>query len=482
MDTRSSGDPAGTEQAGGTRSQGDEGGAAPRLPLHGLRVEAGLWPAAQLAGRLLRLLGADVEHAADGRGCLRSGPATVRATADGVAGDWANSGLAELTGRPDGPGLVPDGAPATFARACGLGIELLTTLGGRPVAVDWAGTLSERARILGLTRGGTVSAGGAARLLRTSDGWCALSLPRAADLDLVPALTAGARDDLGGGAGGDAGDKDSADDQWGLARRWARTVTGVEVEARAGLLGLGVGWVRRPGQVRPRPPWSVRAYETDEMRRVRAVCAEGAPPLAGRDEGRRLVVNLGSLWAAPLCAHLLGDGGFRVVDVESPERPDGSRLGTPAFYQRLHAGHELAVLPLATEEGRRELAALLRAADVVITGSRTASLARLGATRDQVSARRAQSWVSISGHGAESPRIGFGDDAAASGGLLAWDARGPVFAGDAIADPLTGLAAALCAFACLAGGGGSWDVRLSLRDVAAASAALVPATGRRLRS
>jgi hypothetical protein len=433
-----------------TSCSSERAAAMTRAPLAGVRVAAGSWPAAALAGRLLGMLGASVERG--GPGCLQSGRVTVLAAADSVAADWARSGLAGLTGRPGGPDLAPDGAPATLARACGLGIELLTALAGCPVAVDWAGTLCDRARILGLTRGGTVSAGGGARLLRTRDGWCALSLPRAEDLDLVPALTAGPWVEAGHVGTGDA-------DAWEPVRLWALTRTATEVEARAELLGLGAGWVRPPDKAGTRPPWSVR---------VRSEVPGWRP-----GDGGGLAVNLGSLWAGPLCAHLLAAAGFHVVDVESPGRPDGSRLGAPAFYQRLHAGHELAVLPLTTEAGRCELASLLRAADVVITGSRTASLARLGATRDQVSAGRAQVWVCITGHGAVSHRIGLGDDAAAAGGLVAWDAAGPVFAGDAIADPLTGLAAALGAFACLAAGG-SWDVRLALRDVAAASSTLVP--------
>jgi hypothetical protein len=387
-----------------------------------------------VAGELLGLLGADVERADDG--CLQAGGAAVSAAAASAAEDWARSGLVTLTGRPGGPELVPDGMSATFARGCGLGIELLSDLTGRAVTVDWAEVLSGRARILGLAKGGTASAGGGARLLRTLDGWCALSLPRAEDMELVPALTS----------------DPSHLDPWELARRWALTRTGYEIEARAELLGLAAGRVRPP--TGPVSPWCVRA--------------RGRSP---GQSGQRLVVNLGSLWAAPQCAHLLGAAGFHVVDVESPERPDGSRLGSPAFYRSLHAGHDLVVLPLATEAGRRELAGLLRSADVIITGSRPASLRRLGATRDQVSAAREQVWVSITGHGADSNRIGFGDDAAAAGGLVARDQTGPVFAGDAIADPLTGLAAALCAFACLVQGG-SWDVRLALHDVAAAAAIL----------
>jgi crotonobetainyl-CoA:carnitine CoA-transferase CaiB-like acyl-CoA transferase len=51
--------------------------------------------------------------------------------------------------------------------------------------------------------------------------------------------------------------------------------------------------------------------------------------------------------------------------------------------------------------------------------------------------------VSITADGRESPRVGFGDDVAAGAGLVASDDRGePVFCGDALADPLTGLVAA----------------------------------------
>ena len=50
--------------------------------------------------------------------------------------------------------------------------------------------------------------------------------------------------------------------------------------------------------------------------------------------------------------------------------------------------------------------------------------------------------VSITAFGRDSNRIGFGDDVAAAAGLVALDDAGdPVFCGDAIADPLTGLTA-----------------------------------------
>ncbi|MFD1236966.1 CoA transferase, partial [Pseudonocardia benzenivorans] len=59
---------------------------------------------------------------------------------------------------------------------------------------------------------------------------------------------------------------------------------------------------------------------------------------------------------------------------------------------------------------------------------------------------RGATWISITAAGRNSDRVGFGDDVAASAGLVARDADGlPVFVGDAIADPLTGLAAAALA-------------------------------------
>ena len=66
-------------------------------------------------------------------------------------------------------------------------------------------------------------------------------------------------------------------------------------------------------------------------------------------------------------------------------------------------------------------------------------------------------WISVTGYGRDDPdqRVAFGDDAAVAGGLVAWGPDGsPVFCGDAIADPLTGLFAGATALAALAASGG----------------------------
>lgn len=176
------------------------------------------------------------------------------------------------------------------------------------------------------------------------------------------------------------------------------------------------------------------------------------------------MIDLSSLWAGPLCGHLLTRIGCRVVKVESIARPDGARLGSPALFARLHQGQECLSLDFATPEGRGRLRDLILSADLVIEGSRPRALRRLGIDRDEIMARRpGLIWVGITAHGRDSDRVGFGDDAAAAAGLLAWDRAGkPVFVGDAIADPIAGLAAAAGAMdALLRGEGGCVDVSLS---------------------
>ncbi|RAV03280.1 CoA transferase, partial [Mycobacterium colombiense] len=100
-----------------------------------------------------------------------------------AATHWGSSGLAHLTGLPDGP--------ADFSRANVLtrALEVATAVGDRlGIAVDAPSLLTGRAALLGLTRAGRVSPGGATRLLAARDGWCALTLSRADDVDAVPAL------------------------------------------------------------------------------------------------------------------------------------------------------------------------------------------------------------------------------------------------------------------------------------------------------
>jgi len=158
--------------------------------------------------------------------------------------DWACSWLTYLTGASDGQ---PDfSRAAVLAEARRVTADIAGILG---VEVDAATMLAGRAAILGLTRGGRISAGGVTRLLATVDGWCAIALPRADDVATLPALLE--TDAVPG-------------DPWTPLSGWAAARSTEAVVARGQLLDIAVAGlaevsaeppaVRRCGAVaRPRP-------------------------------------------------------------------------------------------------------------------------------------------------------------------------------------------------------------------------------------
>ncbi len=133
---------------------------------------------------------------------------------------------------------------------------------------------------------------------------------------------------------------------------------------------------------------------------------------------------------------------------------------------------------LSSPAGRAALGALVERADIVVTGSRARAVAGLGLDPPSCLAGATDKvWVAVTAHGWASSRVGFGDDVAASAGLVAWHPGGgePRFAGDAIADPLCGAFAAQAARAAWARGG-RWFVDASL--AAAASFVIRPGPAR----
>ncbi|WP_316574401.1 CoA transferase [Nocardia canadensis] len=357
---------------------------------------------------------------------------------------WAASGGMALTGYADAAPLL---SPAP---AFGLAREVTHMLGrvtgevGTAVDVDPAAALFGRAGLLGYRRSGQRSAGGASRLLRTADGWCAITLARADDFDSVSALLATRQ----------------VDEPWAALESAAPRWSAAALAERAQLLGVPAAAL--PGRTTLSakvPPW----------RTTRIAAPAPTDSLHGR-----LVVDLSSLWAGPLCARILGAAGARVVKVESTRRRDGARVGDPRFFESLHAGHEVRVIDFRSDSGRTELAALLDAADIVIEASRPRALAQLGLAPHDRPHRPGRVWLSLTGYGRDRPlSVAFGDDAAAAGGLVGWDGDEPVFCGDAVADPLTGLCGAL-AVACAVRDGGGVLLDLSMRAVAAAFAAAPP--------
>jgi len=343
-----------------------------------------------------------------------------------------------LTGRVQRAPLVPPGRAATVAAE--LADRFAAATG---VQVDGPQILAERAAYTGHRRRGAISAGGACRLLPTADGWAAVSCARPDD----PAL-------LGALAGEEVGD-----DPWPAVTRWLREHTGAELAERAALLSIAAAPVAPVSPVTSPVPivYRITSVVSGSSAPMTPVVRLAGParPLAGL-----LVADFSALWAGPLCAHLLGLAGARVVKIETPDRPDGARAGNAAFYRLLHAGHRCVTLDPRTSSGRAQMAALVRAADIVIESSRPRALARFGLDAEGAAAAGTV-WVSITAYGRASDRVGFGDDVAAGAGLVARDADGlPLFAGDAIADPLAGLTAAAAA-ACAPAAGAVLDIAMS---------------------
>jgi crotonobetainyl-CoA:carnitine CoA-transferase CaiB-like acyl-CoA transferase len=163
--------------------------------------------------------------------------------------------------------------------------------------------------------------------------------------------------------------------------------------------------------------------------------------------------------------------GAEVIKVESTTRPDGARSGDVAFYELLNQSKRSVAIDFGTQQGLQDLKMLLSSADIIIESSRPRALLQLGIDpRKVVKNRRGVTWIQLTAHGSDMPeshRIGYGDDAAAAAGLCAQLHRitGQYgFVGDAIADPLTGLYAALSAWRSWVNGGGEM-IGLSLRQV-----------------
>ena len=332
--------------------------------------------------------------------------------------------MAYLTGLPDGP---PDFSRANvLARA-------------ERIAAVAATLLTGRAALLGLTRGGRVSAGGGTRLLAARDGWCAFTLSRPDDVAAVPALL--------------QADEVPAD-PWPALQHWVAARPVSAIIERAGLLDIPAAALGETAAAGPR------------IRRM-------GPAGSVRGLAGLLVADLSSMWAGPLLGQLLARAGATVVKVESPRRPDGTRGGNRAFFDWIN-GEKLCYC-VDFDNQADELRELLAVTDIVIEGSRPAALARRRLGPDDVSPRAGRIWLRITGYDGCSGRPAFGDDAAVAGGLVGGSAQDPVFCGDAIADPLAGLEATRAVNESLSRGGGE-VIEVSMAAVAATYAALPTVT------
>lgn len=396
----------------------------------GYRVMAACLPdAAAEQAHLASLLPAEL---ASGHGPLAEAPPHGAGDVDATGGTaasgcavlaWARSGLMGLTGSATGPPLAP--AAPVLSRAAAV-VSALGNFSGPKDDVtpqsDLRAVLAGRAAEAGWQRQGTVSANGTCRLLPAADGWLAINLARPVDVGSVPAV-------LGRAIAGDP---------WDELRSEAISRPAADLAAAAQLVGI---------------PAAVLGGDCPAPIRLSQLGPKLSPPLAPA-----VLLDLSAMWAGPLCASILGRAGWRVLKVEDSRRPDGARFGPPKFYASLHASQATIRLDFGTAVGRAELRRLADKAAIVVESSRRRALRGLGLiAEDWIAAAPGRIWVSITGYGREDPlqRVAFGDDAAVAGGLAAYATDGtPVFCGDAIADPLTGLCAALATMASHAVGGG----------------------------
>jgi hypothetical protein len=285
--------------------------------------------------------------------------------------------------------------------------------------VSGAALLGERAALGGFAITGKTSAGpGTSRLLETRDKrWFALTIARPADREYLPALFG----------------KEALDIQDDEAI--ARVVAGrdcAELLETGRALGLPVAALDEE----PVSP-AVNVLEKGPRRRRR----QGTRPL---------VIDLSTTWAGPLAGHLLWLAGAQVVKVESRSRPDAMRSGDPGLFGLVNQGKANVAVDFSDEARKTALLELIRRADFVIESSRVRALRQLGIDAGALTREvPGLVWLTITGHGASGEQadwIGLGHDCGVAGGLskaLAEAAGKPGYVGDAIADPLTGIFAAL---------------------------------------
>ncbi len=389
-------------------------------------------PAAEHARRLLRAC--DLDRTPPVRECPR-----------GTAVEWACSGAMALTGTVQGTPEFANGALASAASGAALALATLAPNAGFD-QLDGPALFGERAAIGGLSRGGDISAGRSARLLPAEPVDVVLNLPRDEDWQLIPALFEVHPSEL------------TSTRDWRAVRELAAKRNAKKLVERGRMMGLAIATTTRPPS--KKDPFILH-HATES-------------PRAGRTERRIRLLDLSSLWAGPLATSLLASAGIEVLKLESARRPDGARQGPAAFFDLMNGRKRGCALDLDRADDRAIFDRLLEAADIVVDSSRPRALSHLGIdAASWVKARPGRLWTSITGYGRDREWIAFGDDAAVAAGLAepveGSDSR-LRFCGDAIADPLTGLHAAVFILAQLHHGrGGLLD--LSLVDIAAYAAA-----------
>jgi len=292
--------------------------------------------------------------------------------------------------------------------------------------VDPQELLAQRVRHTGWQAGPSQSVGGSCHLMLTSDEqWIAINLARPEDHELLAIFfpTISQRE------------KTRRENQIDISQLRGEVGRCTASELLEFAIDVGLP-ISRLGEVSNNYSQDQLPVSIQNVENVATPCVD--KPIE--------VIDLSSLWAGPLCSHLLHRCGYSVTKVESQQRPDGARFGNPKFFAELDAGKNHVEIDFSSNDGINRLHGMIRDADVVIEGSRPRALQQLGIDAEQILREaRPRVWLSITGYGREGSvgqRVGFGDDCAVAGGLVDYSPAGPQFVGDAIADPITGLVAA----------------------------------------
>ncbi len=365
--------------------------------------------------------------------------------------------MSNSSGRP-----VP---PAPLASSMDRALMRLAELSGSEAVRNLDGNelLMERAWLSGALFSHGRSTNGTSRLLATADGTIAVTLARQDDWALLPAWLASSDPDLAAEIDQQLG-QESASQSSADNALWQHLADKLRGKSTAPLIDQG----RTLGL-----PVAATGTHRDERAPDFSQLFRSGPAVSGQPTQPPRVIDLSALWAGPLCSHLLHLCGADVIKVESSNRPDGARTGQQAFFDLLNQGKRSVALDLSSRQGLQALASLLETADVVIESSRPRALRQLGIVAEEITRKHPKLiWISLTGYGRAEPAanwVAFGDDAGVAAGLsdAMFDAVGSYqFAGDAIADPLTGTHAALAVWQAHASGRGGM-IELPLTDVAA---------------
>jgi crotonobetainyl-CoA:carnitine CoA-transferase CaiB-like acyl-CoA transferase len=176
------------------------------------------------------------------------------------------------------------------------------------------------------------------------------------------------------------------------------------------------------------------------------------------------VLDITRYLAGPLATQMLGDMGAEVIKVERPNEGDVTRtFGPPfakdrqgkesresTFFLGVNRGKKSVTVDIATPEGQEIIKELVKSCDVLIENYKVGTLTRYGLGYDVIKAIKPDIiYCSITGFGQEGPyrdRAGFDPIIQAMSGFMSINGvpdgepgEGPIKAGIALADIVTGL-------------------------------------------